>query len=66
MTLSSKNFANAFGVKDNGLSTFLLLFYNQVIGLDAKLVSVALMLALFVDAFADPRIGHRSGRCAGM
>jgi glycoside/pentoside/hexuronide:cation symporter, GPH family len=52
----------AYGIKDNGFSTFLLLFYNQVIGLDAKLVSLALMLALFVDAFADPVIGHLSDR----
>lgn len=52
----------AYGVKDNGFSTFLLLFYNQVIGLDARLVSLALMLALFVDAFADPIIGHLSDR----
>lgn len=52
----------AYGVKDNGFSTFLLLFYNQVIGVDAKLVSLALMLALFIDAFADPVIGHLSDK----
>ncbi len=54
--------AVAYGIKDNGFSTFLLLFYNQVIGLDARLVSLALMIALFVDAFADPIIGHLSDR----
>jgi GPH family glycoside/pentoside/hexuronide:cation symporter len=52
----------AYGVKDNGFSTFLLIFYSQVIGLDARLVSLALMLALIVDAFADPVIGHLSDR----
>ncbi|WP_296679219.1 MFS transporter [Novosphingobium sp.] len=52
----------AYGVKDNGFSTFLLIFYSQVIGLDAKLVSLALMLALIVDAFVDPLIGHLSDR----
>ena len=52
----------AYGIKDNGFSTFLLLFYNQVVGLDARLVSAALMLALVVDAFADPVIGHLSDR----
>lgn len=52
----------AYGVKDNGFSTFLLIFYSQVIGLDAKLVSLALMLALVVDAFVDPIIGHLSDR----
>jgi GPH family glycoside/pentoside/hexuronide:cation symporter len=50
----------AYGVKDNGFSTFLLLFYNQVLGMDAKLVSLALMLALVLDAFVDPVIGYLS------
>lgn len=52
----------AYGVKDNGFSTFLLLFYNQVLGLDARLVSTALMLALFIDAVIDPFVGHMSDR----
>ncbi len=52
----------AYGIKDNGFSTFLLLFYNQVVGLDARLVSAALMLALVIDAFADPVVGHLSDR----
>ena len=52
----------AYGVKDNGFSTFLLLFYNQVLGLEATLVSTALMLALVIDAFIDPLIGHLSDR----
>ncbi len=52
----------AYGVKDNGFSTFLLIFYNQVIGLDASLVSLALMIALLIDAVADPIIGHLSDR----
>ena len=38
--------AVAFGVKDNGFSVFLLIFYNQVLGMEASLVSQALMLAL--------------------
>jgi glycoside/pentoside/hexuronide:cation symporter, GPH family len=50
----------AYGVKDNGFSTFLLIFYNQVIGLDAGLVGAAIMVALIADAFADPLIGHWS------
>ena len=50
----------AYGVKDSGFSTFLLLFYNQVVGLDAGLVSLALMIAMFADALADPLIGHYS------
>ncbi len=52
----------AYGVKDNGFSTFLLIFYNQVIGLDAGLVSAALMMALIIDGFADPIIGYLSDR----
>lgn len=52
----------AYGVKENGFSTFLLLFYNQVIGMEAWLVSTALMIAMVVDAFADPVIGHASDR----
>jgi GPH family glycoside/pentoside/hexuronide:cation symporter len=50
----------AYGVKDNGFSTFLLIFYNQVIGLDAGLVGAAIMVALITDAFVDPLIGHWS------
>lgn len=52
----------AYGVKDNGFSTFLLLFYNQVLGLEATLVSTALMMALFIDAVIDPFVGHMSDR----
>ena len=35
--------AMAFGVKDNGFSFFLLIFYNQVLGMDAGLVGLALI-----------------------
>lgn len=50
----------AFGVKDNGFQAFLLLFYNQVVGLPAGLVGVAIMVALVVDACVDPLIGQVS------
>ncbi|MFI4976299.1 MAG: MFS transporter [Caulobacterales bacterium] len=50
----------AFGVKDNGFSYFLLLFYNQVVGLPAGLVGLALMIALLWDACIDPLIGQAS------
>lgn len=50
----------AFGIKDNGFQTILLLFYNQVIGLPSQLVGAAIMVALIVDAFIDPVIGHIS------
>jgi Na+/melibiose symporter-like transporter len=52
--------AIAFGVKDNGFGAFLLLYYNQVLGLPAKMAGLAVMIALFVDAFIDPAIGYAS------
>ncbi len=50
----------AFGVKDNGFSFLLLLFYNQVLGLPATLVGLALLVALIFDAAIDPVIGQLS------
>lgn len=50
----------AFGVKDNGFTVFLLLYYNQVLGLSAALAGTALMVALFLDAFVDPVVGYLS------
>lgn len=52
----------AYGVKDNGFSVFLLIFYNQVLGIDAGLVGTVIMAALIFDAFADPIIGELSDR----
>ncbi len=52
----------AYGVKDNGFQTFLLIFYNQVIGLPAVSVGVVIMVALILDAIADPLIGAASDR----
>jgi len=50
----------AFGVKDNGFAFFLLLYYNQVLGLPANWVGFGIMLALMIDAFLDPIIGYVS------
>ena len=50
----------AFGVKDNGFSYLLLLFYNQVVGLSAPLVGLAIMVAMMFDAFLDPIVGQVS------
>ncbi|QLC24346.1 MFS transporter [Parasphingopyxis algicola] len=50
----------AYGVKDGGLKYFLLLFYAQVIGVDARLVSLAILIALISDAFSDPIVGYWS------
>ncbi|MFT4936592.1 MAG: GPH family glycoside/pentoside/hexuronide:cation symporter, partial [Pseudoalteromonas distincta] len=50
----------ASAIKQRGLSTFLLLFYNQVIGLPPQMVSTAIMFALIFDAFVDPLVGQVS------
>jgi len=50
----------AYGVKNNGFDYFLLLFYSQVIGLDARLVGIAITTALVFDAISDPVIGYWS------
>lgn len=50
----------AYGVKDNGFNYFLLIFYSQVIGLDGRLVGLALTIALVADAISDPIVGYWS------
>jgi Na+/melibiose symporter-like transporter len=50
----------AFGVKDNGFQTILLLFYNQVMHLPSQVVGLVLFAALCVDALFDPIIGQFS------
>lgn len=54
--------AAAYGVKDSGFGTFLLLFYNQVIGVPAATVGLVIMCALIIDAFVDPTVGFFSDR----
>ncbi|WP_307718266.1 MFS transporter [Sphingomonas sp. TZW2008] len=62
-TMASYGFgAAAYGVKDSGFGTFLLLFYNQVIGVPAATVGFVIMLALVIDAFVDPTVGFLSDR----
>jgi GPH family glycoside/pentoside/hexuronide:cation symporter len=50
----------AFGIKDNGFQTFILLFYSQLVGLPANWVGGAIFVALVVDAFMDPIVGQMS------
>jgi Na+/melibiose symporter-like transporter len=50
----------SFGVKDNGFQTILLPFYNLVLHVPAQLVGLAIFIALVVDAFLDPIVGHMS------
>ncbi len=52
----------AIGIKNSLLGTFLLLYFNQVLGLPAVLVASALAVALVVDAFSDPIVGIWSDR----
>lgn len=49
-----------FGVKDLGLKFFLVLYYNQVLGLSGTLVGIASAVALCIDAAIDPLIGYWS------
>jgi Na+/melibiose symporter-like transporter len=63
-TLSTKLYYGfgsvAYGVKDNGFAYFLLLYYNQVLGLPAGWVGAAIMTALIFDALSDPLVGYTS------
>lgn len=52
----------ASGIKTSAFSTYLLLFFNQVMGVPAYIVSTAIALTLVVDAIADPIIGRVSDR----
>ena len=54
--------AVAYGIKDNGFAVFLLLFFNQVVGMPAEQVGLAILIALVADAFYDPVVGHLSDR----
>ena len=47
-------------IKARGLAAFLMIFYNQVLGLDPRLVGLGTSIALVFDAFIDPTIGQIS------
>ncbi|HEX6860506.1 MAG TPA: MFS transporter [Caulobacteraceae bacterium] len=55
----------AYGVKDSGFKSFLLLFYNQVVGLPAASVGLAILIAMVADSLLDPIIGHVSDNWRG-
>lgn len=55
----------AYGIKDSGFATFLLLFYNQVVGLPAAAVGGVIAAVLVVEAFADPIVGFLSDHTRG-
>jgi len=47
-------------VKNWSFNTFALLYYNQILGVDAVLVSIALAIALVFDAVTDPIVASIS------
>lgn len=49
-------------LKNFAFGTFLLFFYNQILGLNAFKASVAIAVALTIDAACDPLIGSFSDR----
>ena len=56
-TIAYATGAVAYGIKDSGFGTFLLLFYNQVVGVAPGTVGLIIMAALVLDAFIDPAVG---------
>lgn len=50
----------ASGIREGGFNYFLLLFYSQVVGVDARLVGLAITLGLITDALLDTGIGYWS------
>lgn len=52
--------AVASGVTAGAFDFFLLIFYSQVVGLDARLVGLAILIALVFDALSDPIVGYWS------
>ena len=55
----------AEGLKNSALSTFVLFYYNQVLGLPGTLAGLALAIALIFDAFTDPLAGSISDNWRG-
>ena len=47
-------------IKNWAFHAFVLLYYSQILGVDPLLVSLALSLAMIIDAIADPWIGSLS------
>ena len=55
----------AEGLKNSALGTFVLFYYNQVLGLPGTLAGLALAIALVFDAFTDPLAGSISDNWQG-
>ena len=50
----------AYGIKDGAFKSFLMIYYNQIIGVPAGVVGTAVLVALLVDSLLDPIIGQVS------
>lgn len=50
------------GVKNSAFNSFLLFYYNQILGVSATLTSIALAVAIIFDAISDPIAGSISDR----
>lgn len=50
----------SYGIKDGAFKSFLMIFYNQVIGVPASVVGTAVLVALLVDSLLDPILGQFS------
>ena len=50
--------AMANGVKSAAFSSYLMLYFNQVVGVPAAIVGTALACTLLVDAIVDPFLGR--------
>lgn len=57
--------ALAEGTKNGAFEFFLFFYYTQVLGLSGTLAGAAMMIALVVDAFADPLVGSLSDSTRG-
>ncbi len=52
----------AGGIVSAGLSSFVMLYYNRVLGVPAGLVGTALAIALIFDGISDPLVGYASDK----
>ena len=59
----------AYGIGEMGeivflgmFNTFIVIYYNQVVGLSNSLIGIAIMLAMIGDAISDPMVGMISDR----
>jgi glycoside/pentoside/hexuronide:cation symporter, GPH family len=50
----------AYGLKNQLIASLLLLYYNQLMGVPAHIVSLALSASMILDAFWDPAVGYFS------